>query len=290
MFQASIHHHREGFIQTCIFSEAKNSEKMLIRISESAEKKGDALCLVTWILGGSSVKIDFLHIWLGMLSSFFKFVIPVLLLFFLFACFKKFLVLREKRELSKSGIDQIDKMSGQVFEKYLEVLFEKLGYTVERTGSVGDYGADLVTRKDGVKTVIQAKRHKGKVGIKAVQEAVAAKGHYGCEKAMVVTNSYFTDQAKRLASSNDVVLWDRKDLALAMNLMDLSPNPSQTAQASKPVITEINMTNPTSNGSTCARCGKPVSEKVRDYCLSHEQRFGGKVYCYDHQRTSPSAK
>jgi restriction system protein len=49
-------------------------------------------------------------------------------------------------------------MSGKTFEKYLEVLFEKLGYRVERTRYVGDYDADLVTAKDGVKTVIQAKR------------------------------------------------------------------------------------------------------------------------------------
>jgi restriction system protein len=51
----------------------------------------------------------------------------------------------EKQRLAKSGIDDIDKMSGKVFEKYLEVLFEKLGYRVERTRYVGDYGADLVT-------------------------------------------------------------------------------------------------------------------------------------------------
>lgn len=228
------------------------------------------------------MKLDLFQIWIGA----FKILFPVLVLLGFWGFIRWYLTQREKRELSKSGIDQIDIMSGKTFEKYLEALFEKLGFRVERTRYIGDYGADLVTRdKNGVKTVIQAKRHKGKVGIKAVQEAVAAKGHYGCEKAMVVTNSYFTAQANRLASSNDVVLWDRKDLAKAMNSIDLSPNPSQTAQARKPVITEINVVaNPCVNGTTCVTRGKPVSEKVRDYCLSNEKRFGGKVYCYDHQR------
>jgi restriction system protein len=46
----------------------------------------------------------------------------------------------EKQRLAKSGIDDIDNMSGKTFEKYLEVLFEKLGYRVERTRYVGDYG------------------------------------------------------------------------------------------------------------------------------------------------------
>jgi arginyl-tRNA synthetase len=38
-------------------------------------------------------------------------------------------------------------MSGKTFEKYLEVLFEKLGYRVERTRYIGDYGAGLITLK-----------------------------------------------------------------------------------------------------------------------------------------------
>ena len=83
---------------------------------------------------------------------------------------------------------------------------------MERTKYIGDYGADLVTTNNGVKMVIQAKRHKNKVGIKAVQEAVTSKGYYNCDKAMVVTNSYFTNQAKTLASRNKVELWDRKIL------------------------------------------------------------------------------
>lgn len=53
----------------------------------------------------------------------------------------------EKHKLVKSGISDIDKMSGEVFEKYLEVLFERLGYKVERTRYIGDYGADLIVKK-----------------------------------------------------------------------------------------------------------------------------------------------
>ena len=66
--------------------------------------------------------------------------------------------LLEQQKLAKSGIADIDKMDGKTFEKYLKVFFEKLGYKVERTKYVGDYGADLVATNNGVKTVIQAKR------------------------------------------------------------------------------------------------------------------------------------
>jgi len=125
----------------------------------------------------------------------------------------------EQQKLARSGIADIDKMDGKTFEKYLKVFFERLGYKVERTRSIGDYGADLVATNNGVKMVVQAKRHKNKVGIKAVQEAVASKGYYNCDKAMVVTNSYFTNQAKTLASRNKVELWDRK--LLVKNLLQI---------------------------------------------------------------------
>jgi len=135
--------------------------------------------------------------------------------------------LYEKQRLAKSGIADIDQMSGKTFEKYLEVLFEKLGYRVERTRYIGDYGADLVTAKDRVKTVIQAKRYKGKAGVKAIQEAVAAKGYYGCQKAMVVTNSFYTQQAIELARRNQVELWDRNKLVAA--LLSVKDRDQQTA-------------------------------------------------------------
>lgn len=187
----------------------------------------------------------------------------------------------EKQKLAKSGIYEIDQMTGKTFEKYLEVLFERLGYKVERTGYIGDYGADLVTTKDGVKTIIQAKRFKGKVGIKAVQEAVAAKGYYGCTKAMVVTNSFYTKQAIELAKVNDVALWNRKNLVNAL----LSVRRSGVTPVS-PAVPEIAATaEPESNLDTCAICGRPVSAKVKQYCLSNQKCFGGKVYCFEHQKT-----
>ncbi|MFD2043084.1 nuclease-related domain-containing protein [Ornithinibacillus salinisoli] len=38
------------------------------------------------------------------------------------------------------------------------------------------------------------------------------------------------------------------------------------------------------SNSQCVVCSKKVSEKVVTYCLSN-QKFNGKIYCYDHQKT-----
>ncbi|MCA1060284.1 NERD domain-containing protein [Rossellomorea aquimaris] len=40
----------------------------------------------------------------------------------------------------------------------------------------------------------------------------------------------------------------------------------------------------TSSRSTCAVCNKPVSDKVRAYCLA-KHTFKGEIYCYEHQKT-----
>lgn len=190
----------------------------------------------------------------------------------------------EKQKLAKSGIAEIDHMSGKIFEKYLEVLFEKLGYRVERTRYIGDYGADLVTAKDGVKTVIQAKRYKGKAGVKAIQEAVAAKGYYDCSKAMVVTNSFFTQQAIELARRNQVELWDRNKLVSALlSVKETAPVTVFTVEQTR-AVTSIDAQPLDIPKNTCALCGKAVSEKVMQYCLANQKRFAGEIYCYEHQR------
>ena len=54
-----------------------------------------------------------------------------------------------------------------------------------------------------------AKHYKGKVGVHAVQEAIAAKQYYRASKAIVVTNSTFTKAAKGMAKRCHVKLKER---------------------------------------------------------------------------------
>ena len=87
-----------------------------------------------------------------------------------------------------------------------------MGYLVAVTKATGDQGADLVIEKFGEKTAVQAKCYADKVGNYAVQEVLAAKSMYKAHRAMVVTNNYFTDAAKSLATANRIELWDRDKL------------------------------------------------------------------------------
>ena len=126
---------------------------------------------------------------------------------------------------------------------------------------------------------MQAKRYSKNVGVPAVQQAVTAKAMYDCTEAMVVTNSGYTQQARKLAHANRVRLVGRDELVRMILATSGDPvTPSAAVAASSP-IPSIAVA-----GAACARCGVGVSEKVRDYCLAHGARFAGLVYCYEHQR------
>ena len=112
----------------------------------------------------------------------------------------------------KSGLYEIDRMHGREFENYLESVFLRAGYKARVTQYNNDYGADLVATKGDIKIVVQAKRWNSKVGVKAIQEIVAAKGYYKATEAWVMTNNFYTKQAVELAQSNDVKLYDRNNI------------------------------------------------------------------------------
>lgn len=124
-----------------------------------------------------------------------------------------FIVIRRSdRRACVRSMAKIDQMTGDEFEECCAAHFRRLGYKAKITGARGggDYGVDIILKKNGVVTAVQAKRYKNNVGISAVQQIVAGKAKYGANDALVVTNSHFTQAARELARVNDVVLWDRE--------------------------------------------------------------------------------
>jgi len=154
---------------------------------------------------------------------------------------------KQQKYLLKADMPYIDKMDGRQFEIYLQILFRHLGYHPEVTKQSGDFGADLVMKRDE-KIVVQAKRYgyKNRVSLSAVQEVYGAKAYYRANQAWVVTNSYFTKQAKELAAACDVKLIDREDLQALIRAI----NPTSEAK-------EI-YENVTPEARKCPTCGKQL--------------------------------
>ena len=133
---------------------------------------------------------------------------------FIFLKYKKW---REKR-FNNATYASIDKMTGEEFEEFLQIHFKKNGFNAYLTPYTSDYGCDLLLKKSNKKIVVQAKRWNSKVGIEAVQQAAASIKYYKADEAMVITNNYYTENAKNLALANDVKLIDRNNLLSYLNI------------------------------------------------------------------------
>ncbi len=99
--------------------------------------------------------------------------------------------------------------NGYEYEAYVASILEKNGFTnVHVTKGSGDRGVDIICEDlYGQKCAVQCKMYTGSpVGFKAVQEVFTGKQLYHCDVAMVITNSYFSEQAKEGASQLQVKL------------------------------------------------------------------------------------
>lgn len=117
-----------------------------------------------------------------------------------------------RRVVIKTPLSKIDRMSGTDFENYLAELYRANGYKVTQVGGSGDYGADLILKRSNRTTIVQAKRYSDKVSLPAVQQVFTAKYFYDADDCIVVTNSYFTRNARTLAAKVGVGLVDREAL------------------------------------------------------------------------------
>ena len=143
------------------------------------------------------------------LTSIFAIAAIMLAVAFLIKCIQS--AARNKR-IRALEISHIDFMSGVQFEQYLQILLTARGLRVSMTPASGDLGVDLIASSGRDKFAIQVKRYSEKVSRLAISDAVAGSHHYGCNKAMVITNNYFTRGAIILARSTNCLLVDRDTL------------------------------------------------------------------------------
>ena len=154
------------------------------------------------------------------------FIIPVIygLITYILNLKRKRICRKEYLLYKGSHINQVDKLDGFEFERYLRAHFRKKGYHVELTQPQQDFGVDLILSKGKDRIAVQAKRYNHEAGYKvtyrAVQEVAAGKAYYGCNKGIVITNSYFTKSAKELAKANKIDMWDRKRMIMEFQITD----------------------------------------------------------------------
>ncbi len=106
--------------------------------------------------------------------------------------------------------DKFDYMTGPDFEEYCADLLRKNGFTdVTVTSASGDFGVDILANQNKTLYAIQCKCYSSDIGVNAIYQVAGGMKYYNANVGVVLTNRYFTRQAKELASKIGVVLWDR---------------------------------------------------------------------------------
>jgi restriction system protein len=113
-----------------------------------------------------------------------------------------------------SDLAAIDQMSGVEFEEFVAAQLRIVGWSVTHTASTGDYGVDLIAKKDGTRMAIQCKRQAKAVGVAAVQQVVSGALHHRCDQTVVVTNQGFTKAARQLAATHRCRLVGREQVQI----------------------------------------------------------------------------
>ena len=139
-------------------------------------------------------------------------VIVVLVVFCCIRLHRIFMRMKGLRRKDSLDLIEIDAMSGLEFERFVAELLKQRGYQNVRLTEKYDYGIDIVAEKEGITWGIQVKRCSGLVKANAVRQVVTALRMYGCDRAMVITNGYFSQVAIKLGEGNECVLVDRDDL------------------------------------------------------------------------------
>lgn len=116
-------------------------------------------------------------------------------------------------KITTSYSPSFDNMNGHDFEYFCANILRKNNFkNVEVTQGSGDHGIDILAEKDNISYAIQCKRYSSNIGNSAVQQAHTGKSLYHKDIAVVLTNQYFTAQAKEEANALGVKLWDRDKL------------------------------------------------------------------------------
>ena len=110
------------------------------------------------------------------------------------------------------------------FEEYIGGLLEEEGFSIEMTPKSGDFGVDLIAKRENRKVAVQVKyyREGNKVGVQDLNQVLGGRNYYNCDTAMMVTSSSLTNSAWELANNTDRVwIWENINIKKRENKLYL---------------------------------------------------------------------
>ena len=118
---------------------------------------------------------------------------------------------REKhlKALEQSGIDLLDLAQ---FQKHIGALLTRQGFNLRTPEGSFNLGVDLIAEREKNRYAVQIKRQATPISGAIVNDLEREKHRYGCDRSMIISNNYFTDDALERARSSGCALIDREKL------------------------------------------------------------------------------
>jgi len=115
------------------------------------------------------------------------------------------------------NLQQLQAMTQDELRNQVAEAFKQQGFGVERPPKSHQSGADLIAKRhrddDSLESIaIQVRKLARRVGLMDLMELLYAKSQYGCEDALMISASGFTDTAVKGRENTGCWLWGLGDL------------------------------------------------------------------------------
>lgn len=120
-----------------------------------------------------------------------------------------------KLKEARIGIsNNFSNLSPYEFEHFVAKLLREMGYSTNVTQKTGDYGVDIIAKKDNDVIAVQCKRFQegNLVGNRDIQRVLGAMYSINAQKCIFVTTSRYTRQAIQQSKGCPIELWDKEIL------------------------------------------------------------------------------
>jgi len=191
--------------------------RLVAEPSESERRRGERLTFVgnyLYLLGSVSLAITLFSLWQG-LYRLTPWLIPGGILLLVVSLFLGRILKAAGRQLLETRLaSTVDGMDPYEFEAFVADLYREMGYYTKNVRDSADQGVDVIAKRYAETLAVQVKHYSPdrRVGSREVRDAYAGARLYDADRAVVVTNSYFSKEAVGAATRLGVELIDCRAL------------------------------------------------------------------------------
>jgi len=123
-----------------------------------------------------------------------------------------------QEKMMTAGLYEVDRMSKKQFREFCLLLLQRLGYKMKPSPTKKQW-VHFIVEKEGQHIAVLAKHYQRDVSARPVEKIARSAPLYGCQQALIITNRDYSLEARDLAKTLGVDLWNRDriiDLLLAL--------------------------------------------------------------------------